>query len=115
RVLSAGACYTIEILVHPERRGLAGEVIDGVVAALGARGVRRVYCAVRGYQAELSSPLGERGFLAVFEQELFVRYTTATIRRPVAESVPFSLDVRDPVPGRVPTFFGPPSEDGAAG
>jgi hypothetical protein len=115
RVLSNGAHHAVELLVLPERRDLAGDVIDGVLAALGAHGVRRVYCAIRGYQAELSAPLGERGFLAVFEQELFVRYTTATVRRSVTEMVPFTLDVRDPVPGRVPTFFRPTSEDGSAG
>ena len=114
RVLSAGARHAIELLILPERRTLAGAVIDGVLAALGARGVRRVYCAVRGYQTELSSPLEERGFLAGFEQELFVRYTTATVRRAVAESVPFALDVRDSVPGRVPSFFHPTGEDGSA-
>jgi len=112
RVLSAGSRHAVELLMHPERRMLAGQVIDGTLAALGSRGVRRVYCAIRGYQAELSAPLGERGFLAVFEQELFVRYTTATARRPAAESVPFALEVRDPVPGRLPSFFQPASQDG---
>jgi hypothetical protein len=99
-------------MVHPDRRALADQVIDGTLAVLGSRGLRRVYCAIRGYQAELSTPLAERGFLAAFEQELFVRYTTATVRRPVAESVPFTLEVRDPVAGRLPSFFRPTGEDG---
>ncbi len=114
RVLSAGAHHAIELLVLPERRSLAGEVIDGALAALGSRGIRRVYCAIRGYQGELSGPLAERGFLAAFEQELFVRYTTATARRAAADSVPFSLDVLDPVPGRVPSFFRSTGRDGSA-
>lgn len=115
RALSIGARHALEVLVLPERRELATAIVDGALAALGSSGLRRVYCAVRGYQPELLDPLEERGFLAVFEQELFVRYTTATIRTPAVEPVPFVLDVRDPVPSRLPSFVLAAEPEGAIG
>ncbi|MCC6313525.1 MAG: hypothetical protein IT337_05895 [Thermomicrobiales bacterium] len=104
RSLTVGSTHAIEVLIHPERRELTGVILDGALASLAPHGARRVYCAVRGYQGELAGPLQERGFLAAYEQELFVRYTTATVRRPAVESVPFTLDVREKVPRRAPTF-----------
>lgn len=111
RTLAAGSQIALEVLVDPDRREGVGAMVDGALGQFGARGLRRVYCAVRGYQSELAGPLTERGFVPAFEQELFVRYTTATARRPVSESVPFALEVREPVPRRVPTFLQLPPED----
>ena len=115
RALVGRRSSAIEMLIHPERRDLTGQIIDGTLFALGEHGGRRCYCTIRGYQSELAGPLQERGFAASFEQELLVRYTTATVRRAVVESVPFTLDVRERVPRRVPTFLHDTREDGSYG
>ena len=115
RALSGRRSSAIEVLIHPDRRDLAGPIIDGTLFALGDHGGRRSYCTIRGYQSELARPLQEKGFAASFEQELLVRYTTATVRRAVVESVPFSLDVRERVPQRAPTFLQDAQEGGNLG
>jgi hypothetical protein len=74
----------------------------------------RIFCAVRGYQAELVTSLEERGFRPGVEQDLLIKYTTATIRLPVVEAVPFQLEVGEKIPQRVPTFLQGRSGDGAA-
>jgi hypothetical protein len=113
RVVSGSNGRVLDLLIHPERRNLAGRMLDGALAAL-SPGRQRVWATVRGYQDELATPLQERGFLPVFEQELFVRYTTARVRRPVLESVPFVLDVRERATQQAPTFVTAAPKDGTA-
>jgi len=105
----------LEFLVHPEHREVTGRVIDGTLLALEGSGRGRAWCTVRGYQGELDGPLQERGFLPAFEQEVFVRYTTALVRRGAIETAPFTLDVRERVPRRAPTFLHGLADDGSGG
>jgi hypothetical protein len=115
RALRGDRSRAVELMVHPDYRMITGDAIDGTLFALGSKGARRTWWTVRGYQSELTGPLQERSFSAAFEQELLVRYTTAMVRRAVTESSHFTLDVRERVPGRVPSFFHGSREDRSTG
>ncbi|MFM9106036.1 MAG: hypothetical protein ACKOWF_04980 [Chloroflexota bacterium] len=114
-VLRGDRSRSVELLVHPDHRDAAADVVDGTLIALGTRGSRRTWWTIRGYQSELAGPLQQCGFAAAFEQDLLVRYTTATVRRAAAEPAHFTLDVRERVPGRMPTFLHGAREDRSAG
>lgn len=105
RTCSRAGSHYVELVYHPERRDILHDLISGALAALTVRPLRRVYCAVRGYQAEAATALEDRGFAPMLEQELFVKYTTANVRLPAVESVPFHVEVRDKLPQRVPSFL----------
>ena len=114
RASSRAGTHVIELVYHPERTEVLNDLIPGVLAALPDRPARRVYCAVRGYQAEAATALEDRGFAPMLEQELLVKYTTASVRLPVVETVPFHVEVRDKLPQRVPSFLhGQPRDESA--
>jgi hypothetical protein len=110
---SSRACL-IELIYHPDRTDSLPELVDRALEIAGGRMSSRIFCAVRGYQAELATSLEERGFRPGVEQDLLIKYTTATIRLPVVEAVPFQLEVGEKIPQRVPTFLQGRSGDGAA-
>lgn len=113
RAVSRGGIHVLELVYHPERPEVVGALIDGVLAHVPAP-ITCVYCAVRGYQAEAETALRARGFAAVLEQELHIKYTTANVRLPSLEVVPFRVDVRDKLPQRVPSFLhGQPRDESA--
>ncbi len=113
RVTTGPGGRALDVLVHPERREVAGRMLDGALAAL-APGGGRIWATLRGYQDELASPLQDRGFQPVFEQELFVRYTTARVRQPAPEPAPFALDVRERAARQVPSFLAGAPDDRTA-
>lgn len=106
RTLSRGGTHVLELVYHPDHLDVLSELIDGALARL-PKPIRRVHCAVRGYQAEAATALERRGFFPVVEQNLYVKYTTANVRLPAAaaEVIPFHVEVRDKIPGRVPTLL----------
>jgi len=113
RALSRGGVHVLELVYHPERAEVIVALVDGALARIPAP-VKRVYCAVRGYQAEAMSALAARGFAPVLEQELHIKYTTANVRLPSWEAVPFRVEVRDKLPQRVPSFLhGQPRDESA--
>jgi hypothetical protein len=114
RTASRGGVHVLGLVYHPERANVLDDLLRGALAALPDRPARRVYCAVRGYQAEAATALEERGFAPILEQELLVKYTTATVRLPAFETVPFHVDVRDKLPQRVPSFLHGRPRDGSA-
>ena len=114
RTTSRRGMHVLELLYQPDRRDILDDLIGGAVFRLGARPRRRVYCAVRGYQTEAQSVLAACGFTHALNQDLLVKYTTAQIRMPGFESVPFHVEVRDKLPGQVPTFLHGTSRDGSA-
>ncbi|MDQ3693163.1 MAG: hypothetical protein M3464_06010 [Chloroflexota bacterium] len=109
---SVRACL-IEIIYDHERRDMFAALVDEAIAIARRRSGARVYCAVRGYQAELATALEDRGFQPMIEQDVTIKYTTATVRLPVVEAVPFQLEVGEKIPQRVPTFLQGRSGDGA--
>lgn len=116
-VLEAYARFSIgsragmfDAVVAPGDRGRLGTLLDGIVAAP-SRG-RPVYCALRAYLRDLGGELTDRGFVEVGEQELFIRYTTATARTPALDPVHFPVELRPALPRRAPTFLEGQPTDG---
>lgn len=105
RVASREGTHVLELVYHPDRREVIDDLLDGALAHVVQHQPRRVLCALRSYQSEASDALTRRGFVAEFDQQLFLKYTTANVRAPNAESVPVHLEARENVPQRVPTFL----------
>ena len=117
--LAAYARYTrgsragmIDAVVAPGKAGHLGMLLDGVIAAPRRGRTRPVYCALRAYLMDLQDELTDRGFSAIGEQELLIRYTTATARTPRGEPVHFPVELRPAMPRRVPTFLEGQPTDG---
>jgi hypothetical protein len=117
--LAAYARYTrgsragmIDAVVFPGKGTHLGMLLDGVIAALRPGRPRPVYCALRAYLMDLKGELTDRGFSAIGEQELLIRYTTATARTAQGEPVHFPVELRQGVPRRVPTFLEGQPTDG---
>lgn len=114
RIASRAGQHVVEFVCQPERLDLLEDLIDGVLGQIEARGGGRVFCTVRGYQLEAVTALEQAGFTAVMEQNLYLKYTTASVRLPVFETVPLHVDVREKLPKRVPTFLhGQPGDESA--
>ena len=117
--LAAYARYTrgsqagmIDAVVLPGNRRHLGMLLDGVNATPRRGRPRPVYCALRAYLMDLEDELTELGFSAIGEQELLIRYTTATARSSQAEPVYFPVELRQGMPRRVPTFLEGQPTDG---
>jgi hypothetical protein len=115
--LAAYARYTrgpkagmIDAVVAPGEGERFGALLDGVIAT--PNRPRPVYCALRAYLLDLRGELTGRGFVEVGEQELLIRYTTASVRTPAAEPVLFPVELRPALPRRVPTFLEGQTTDG---
>ena len=102
----------IDAVVFPGKSGHLGVLLDGVIAAARRGRPRPVYCALRTYLMDSKDELTERGFSAIGEQELLIRYTTATARTSQSEPVHFPVELRQGMPRRVPTFLEGQPTDG---
>jgi len=114
RVASREGTHVLELVYHPDRREIINDLLDGAFAHVVQLNPRRVFCALRSYQAEARDALTRRGFTLAFDQQLFLKYTTANVRAPNPESVPLHLEVRENVPQRVPTFLHGTTQDESA-
>src|SRR5215213_1518098 len=110
--LAAYARYTrgsragmIDAVVVPGKAAHLGMLLDGVIATPRRGRTRPVYCALRTYLMDLHHELSSRGFSAIGEQELLIRYTTASARSTRGEPVYFPVELRPAMPRRVPTFL----------
>src|SRR5829696_2421778 len=117
--LAAYARYTrgsragmFDAVVLPGNGRHLGMLLDGVITASRSGGPRPVYCALRVYLMDLKDELTQRGFSAIGEQELLIRYTTATARTAQSEPVHFPVELRQGMPRRVPTFLEGQPTDG---
>lgn len=115
RITSRVTTHVLELVHHPARRDALDDLIRGALAVLPKRTRGRVHCPIRSYQAEVASRLEDHGFSPILEQELHVKYTTAYVRLPALDVVPFHAEVRDKAPQRVPTFCRGRAGDGSPG
>jgi len=117
RVISHHNAHIIEVLVDPEQREVFNDLLSMVFAELGRMPARRVYVTLRGYQSELTEILRGFGFVLFQEQDVSIKYTTASAWTPAVSVSPFSVDVKEPSAKRVPTFLhgshADPSSDAA--
>ena len=105
RISASGRASLLEFVYHPARLDILSDLVDSALQVARRQPGGHEYCAVRGYQAELATALEGRGLVPMIEQNLLIKYTTATVRLPVIETVPFQLEVPDKMPQRVPTFL----------
>jgi hypothetical protein len=106
RAVTHREAHHIDFMVVPECRDLLPGLLAQVFRTLGSTSSRRVYISVRAYQREEIALLETMGFVVQLEQELNVRYTTASVRSSVLSVESFAHEgVRDPATKRVPSFF----------
>src|SRR5215203_1952467 len=110
--LAAYARYTrgsragmFDAVVLPGNGRHLGMLLDGSITSPRSGRPRPVYCALRVYLMDLKDEMTQRGFSAIGEQELLIRYTTATARTAQSEPVHFPVELRQGMPRRVPTFL----------
>lgn len=117
--LAAYARYTrgaragmIDAVVPTGAEARLGALLDGVIAVPRQGRARPVYFALRAYMLDMKDELAARGFTEMGEQELLIRYTTATARTPAIDPVHFPVELRPAMPRRVPTFLEGQPTDG---
>jgi hypothetical protein len=106
--------HILEFMIEPGSRDLFPELVSGALSELAASPPRQVLILVRAHQQEFIRPLLNRGFHIQSEQDLYVKYTTAVARLPVAPVVTFPQEVKEPAGKRVPTFLKGASGDPAS-
>lgn len=97
--------HILEFLIDPRYGEVFPQLLGGALSDLASMAPRQVYVLTRGYQREFVDPLEDRGFSVQLEQHLFVKYTTALARTPVATVVNFPQEVQESNGKRVPTFL----------
>ena len=102
----------IDAVVPPGAESRLGALLDGVISVPRPGRGRPVYFAMRAYMLDMQEELTARGFAAIGEQELLIRYTTATARTPAIDPVHFPVELRPAMPRRVPTFLEGKPTDG---
>lgn len=106
RAVTHGDAHIVDFMVAPEWRDLLPDLLAQVFRTLSARPSRRLYVSVRAYQQEEIALLESYGLVRQVEQELNVRYTTASVRSSVLSVEAFARQtVADPATKRVPSFF----------
>lgn len=116
RVTHGKNAHTIELLYLPDHSDMLSGLIDTVLFQMRATGHSgRIYCVLRGYQVEAAKELESRGFEPLLEQDLLVKYTTATARVPQSESLALHAEVIERLPKRVPSFLQQKPSDETAG
>lgn len=106
RAVTHGDAHVVDFMIAPEWRDLLPGLLAQVFRSLASMSSRRVYVSVRAYQQEEISLLESFGLVVEVEQELNVRYTTATVRSSVLSVESFAREhVTDPTTKRVPSFF----------
>lgn len=116
RVTLGKNASAIELLYLPDHPEMLSGLIDSVLLKMRAAGrTNRIYCVLRGYQAEAAKELESRGFEPILEQDLLVKYTTATARAPQPEPLALHAEVVERLPKRVPSFLHQKPRDETAG
>ena len=103
----------IDAVVAPGEGPHLGLLLDGVMAEPSPGRPRPTYCVLRAYHLDMKGELTARGFSEIGEQELLIRYTTATARTVALDPVHFPVELRPAMPRRVPTFLEGQPTDGA--
>jgi hypothetical protein len=102
----------VDVVIRDGDRESFAVLLDGALAGRQRGSGRPVYCALRGYALDVRDELTQRGFAEIGEQELLIRYTTASARRPALDAIHFPVELRPAIPRRVPTFLEGQATDG---
>ena len=108
----------IEVIIDPGHRDVVSDLLHTALAHLGSMPRRSVFAVIRAYQSELLPVFADLGFVPHLEQDVHVKYTTASIQAPIINGLPVTQEMTEPVGKRVPTFLhgtqGDPTADPAS-
>lgn len=93
-----GSAHWLHVLVHPDARHLAGDLVCWGLETLDDRATKRIYCGVRQYENGVREALQAIGFESYTTRALLVKHTVAWIKTPVQESVSALKSSAEPVP-----------------
>lgn len=106
RAITRRDAHVVDLMVLPDHRDVLPALLASVFRELATLPPRRVYVVVRHYQSEFISVLQDFGFVAHIEQDVYIRYTTASVRSSVmAANYSMAESQKEPAGKRVPTFF----------
>jgi hypothetical protein len=90
--------YWLRLLVHPDSRHLAEQLIGGALAVLANHPPKPIYCNVRQYENDICLALEAEGFRLFATRSLMVKHTVAWIKTPVPEAVPALKSSAEAIP-----------------
>jgi hypothetical protein len=93
-----GQAYWLRLLVHPDARDLAGELVHWGLGVLGDQPAKTLYCSVRQYENGTREALAECGFGLHATRSLMVKPTVASIRTSALEPLPALKSSAEPLP-----------------
>ncbi len=80
--------YWLRMLLHPQARERAGELVEQALLLLSALPPRPIYCGLRGYQDHLKEALWEEGFRPLARRSLVAKRIAARIGKRALKSIP---------------------------
>ena len=80
--------FWIGVLIHPDERDGATELLSHALSVLRNATSKPVYCAVREYQSGVLAALEHCGFTSVADRSLLVKHTTVQVREAQRKLVP---------------------------
>lgn len=97
-ICEGGQVHWLRLLVHPDSRHLAGDLVDWGLRALAGQPAKPIFCSVRQYENGAREPLEEAGFRLHGTRSLMVRHTVAWVKTPALEAVPALKSRAEAVP-----------------
>ena len=97
-IWSGGSGHWMRVLVHPDARHLAGDLVECGLSVLAGQSPRPVHTNVRKYESGIRAQLEATGFELEAERVLLVRQTTAWAKSAVPELAPALTGGARPVP-----------------
>lgn len=96
-LLDGNRASWLRLLIHPERRQVAGPLIGWALATLKGPAHQAVYCNVRQYESGVGAALEAAGFEPYATRALMVKHTVAWTKSP-AQELTAALKSIEPVP-----------------
>jgi hypothetical protein len=82
---TGGQAYWLRVLVHPNTRGVAEDLVRWALSRLVSRPPHPVYCNVRNYESGIRAALEAAGFEPFVTRALMVKHTLAWSKAPAQE------------------------------
>lgn len=111
RAVSRRDAHVLDFMVIPQYRNVLPDLLATVFRDLSGMPSRRTFIVVRRYQSEYLPILEQQGFVPALEQDVLVKYTTASVRSTMLAPGVAAVDPQKETSAkRVPTYFQGPGE-----